>query len=179
MVKRGGKMAILSKKKKTKKQKIKKVVNKAEHTQIDFEKQHQNALEQSVVLVGPSDVGKSVLGRHFAKKYGLVYIDMQEILRCRKSIDRIQADIDFYKVCSRQTKKECRNSLARRYAAYTRIERQNLEFRLNFPNVSNLEEMFNLVDSLNGGNGLKMEEENQVQVEIEEQNENENEKERD
>lgn len=141
MVKRGGKMAILSKKKKTKKQKIKKVVNKAEHTQIDFEKQHQNALEQSVVLVGPSDVGKSVLGRHFAKKYGLVYIDMQEILRCRKSIDRIQADIDFYKVCSRQTKKECRNSLARRYAAYTRIERQNLEFRLNFPNVSNLEDL--------------------------------------
>lgn len=41
-----------------------------------------------------------------------------------------------------------------------------------------LEEMFNLVDSLNGGNGLKVEE-NQTEVQIEEQIENENEKERD
>ncbi len=134
-------MAILNKNKKIKKQKIKKVVNKATHTQLDFEKQHQNALEQSVVLIGPSDVGKSVLGRHFAKKYGLVYIDMQEILRCRKSTNSIQADIDFYKTCLRQTKKQNRNSLARRYAAYARIERQNLEFRLNFPNVFNLEDL--------------------------------------
>ena len=39
-----------------------------------------------------------------------------------------------------------------------------------------LEEMFNLVDSLNGGTGLNIEEENQVEIEIEEQNENEKER---
>ena len=133
-------MNFIYKKKKAKKRTKEEVILAPLHEQKDFAR-HQSALEQSVVLIGPTDVGKSVFGRHFAKKYGLVYIDMQEILHCKKNIKSIEADIDLYKHYIHQTKNECRNSIARRYAGYARIERQNLEFRKNFPNVPNLADL--------------------------------------
>ena len=100
---------------------------------------HETALAQSIVLIGPQDVGKSVLAKNFARKYGLLYVNMQEVRHCDIDIQKIKRNVSLYNLYSKQSKFQDRSSAAKRYAQYAGIERHNLAFREAFPNVPNYE----------------------------------------
>lgn len=123
-----------------KRKKQKHVVNiEKSLTQLQQKRIHETALVQSIVLIGPQDVGKSVLAKNFAKKYGLLYVNMQEVRHCNIDIQKIKRDISLYGLYSKQSKFQDRSSIAKRYAQYAGIERLNLAFREAFPNVPNYE----------------------------------------
>lgn len=105
------------------------------------EQDHDNALMQSVVLIGPQDVGKSVLAKNFAKKYDLLYINMEEARFCSTDVNHLKSNVRSYSLYSKQTKSEARNSVAKRYAQYANIERANLAYRKAFPNVPNYQSL--------------------------------------
>ena len=125
---------------------------------VKQQQMHDSALVNSIVLVGPQDVGKSVLAKNFAKRHGLLYVNMQEARYCSIDKNTIKSSVSLYSDYSKQSKMEARNSVARRYAQFANIERANLAYREAFPDVPNyitlgynskLLELLQTIDSFN------------------------------
>jgi len=102
------------------------------------EKEHNMALTQSIVVIGPEDVGKSVLSKNFARKYGLLYVNMHEALYCHTDPLFIKKEIHEFSYLYKQARLISDVSKERRYGSYKEIEESKLRYRLWFPDVPNL-----------------------------------------
>lgn len=117
--------------------------------------EHQNALDKSVAIIGPSKVGKSILSKNYAKRHDMLYVNVFEAMRCDMDLEKLKCLYSFYKNELIELKYSAyRPSIERRFLAYAEISAMNYKFRLAFRKLKDLKslgysyELFNLLKEL-------------------------------
>ena len=99
----------------------------------------EEALQRSIVVFGEKGQNKHVLARSFAKKHGLLYINLNTACTCDTNLDKLKADCAFYKANVAQIRNiEARPSLERRFVEFANLSMDEFNFRQAFPYVQNL-----------------------------------------